>query len=281
MYSVRMRSLLRPLPDRAAARLTAALLMGLAAPALHSQARYEVVSIRPAAPGQMNSGFSDGPQGGMRARNVTAQQALAFAYNVQDYQILGAPGWARSERFEISFTPDRSEIAPGERTPAAELDGWLNRHRQRMQAVLRDRFEAAVREETRELPAYVLTVLRNGHKLSRPAHPDRTQSMNVNGGRQIVATTATMKSLAQMLAMTLGRPVRDETGLDGTYDFQMEWEPDPSMPLSSAAARAGEGVAGGPSLFTALTEKLGLRLESRKSPVMVLVVDRLERPSEN
>src|SRR5215471_17561462 len=74
--------------------------------------KYEVVSIHRAAPAEMNSGFGPGPQGGLKARNVTPVQALTFAYNVRDYQILGAPGWAQSDRFEISFTPDRSEIVP-------------------------------------------------------------------------------------------------------------------------------------------------------------------------
>ncbi len=269
-----------------AAALAAAVPVILPAQEPRSQAAYtyEVASIHPAAPGQMNSGFSPGAQGGMRARNVTAVQALTFAYSIQDYQLVGAPGWADRERFEISFTPDRSEIIPGRETPRPAMDGWLERQRQRLQAVLRDRFSVALREETRELPIYVLTVAKNGHKLVSPAHPERTQSMNINGGQQIVATTATMKSLAQALSMVLGRPVHDDTGLDGAYDFRMDWARDsttmPGRPTSpEEAATAAEPVR--PSIFTAITEQLGLRLDSRKGPVPVFVIEKIERPSEN
>jgi len=233
----------------------------------------------------MNSGFSPGAQGGMKARNVTAIQVLAFAYGVQDYQLIGAPGWAQSERFEISFTPDRSEIVPGRETGRTAMDGWLMRQRQRMQAVLRDRFSLALRTETIELPIYVLTVAKNGHKLTAPAYPERSQTMNINSGQQIVGTTATMKALAESLAMLLGRPVHDETGLDGVYDFKVDCAPDSTMPLSGAVAGseqpAATGDPGRASIFTVLTEKLGLRLESKKGPVPVLVIEKIERPSEN
>lgn len=246
---------------------------------------YEVVSIHRADPAQLNSGFSEGPQGGLRARNVTAMQAMTFAYRVQDYQLLGAPGWARTERFEISLTPDRSEIVPGRETPRTEFDGWLARQGQRMQAVLRDRFSLVVRAETRELPMYFLTVAKNGHKLKTSAHPERSQTMNFNGGRQIVGTTAPMKSLAEMLSMVLGHPVRDETGLDGAYDFKIDFAPDSTMPLPGRVAGPDQPASTAdpthPSIFTAVTEQLGLRLESGKGPVPVFVVEKIERPSEN
>src|SRR6185369_7156573 len=188
----------------------------------------------------MNSGFSPGPQGGLRARNVTALKALTFAYGVQDYQVIGAPGWAKSDRYEMSLTPDQSEIVPGQETSRAAMDGWLTRQRQRMQAVLRDRFSLVLRTETRELPIYVLSTAKGGHKLTAPAHPERLQNMNINNGRQIVGTTASTKALAESLAMLLGRPVHDETGLDGAYDFKVDWTPDPTMPLSRAGGGAEE-----------------------------------------
>ncbi len=253
----------------------------LAAQVLGAQTayRYEVVSIHRAQPGQTNSGFRDGPQGGMRAGNVTAMQVIAFSFGVQDFQIEGLPAWAKSERFEITFTPDRSEIVLGEKTSRAEFDGWRERQGQRMQAVLRDRFQLAQHTETREIPTYILTTAKGGHKLSAPAHPERSQSTNINGGRQIVGTTAPVKALAEVLTMVLGRPVRDETGLDGVFDFKLEWAPDPGMPLSGVAEGAAD--SGRASIFTAITEQLGLRLESRKGPAPVLVIDRIERPSEN
>jgi uncharacterized protein (TIGR03435 family) len=152
-----------------------------------------------------------------------------------------------------------------------------------LQAVLRDRFSLVARPETRELPTYVLTVARNGPKLDAPKYPERGQTMNINNGQRLVGTTATMKALAESLSMLLSHPVRDETGLDGAYDFAMEWAPESSAPLRTPVATPEEpaGNSGRPSIFTALTEKLGLRLDSRKGPVSVLVIEKIERPSEN
>ena len=162
------------------------------------------------------------------------------------------------------------------------MDGWRSRQRQRLQAVLRDRFNLALRVETRELPIYVLTVARSGHKLAAPAHPERGQNASVNGAQQIVGTNATMEALAGLVSMVLGRPVRDETGLDGAYDFKLDWAPDSTQ---GPAARPGEpapAIEPGPgSIFAALTEKLGLRLESKKGPVPVYVVEKIEKPSDN
>jgi uncharacterized protein (TIGR03435 family) len=245
--------------------------------------KYEVVSIRPAAPGEMNSGFSPGAQGGLKARNDTAMQLLTFAYDARDYQFVGAPGWARSERFEINLTPDQSEIVLGPDVPRAQIEGWLSRNRQRMQAVLRDRFGLVLRAETRELPIYALTVAKNGHKLAASADGSRGTSFNINGGRQIIARSSSMKMLADSLSMLLGRFVRDETGLDSSYDFKLEFAPDSS--LSGAVPRAEEPASasdtGRPSIFTALTEQLGLRLEAKKGPVPVFVIEKIERPTEN
>ena len=256
-------------------RLAGAALALLGAQELRSQTayKYDVVSIHKAEPGQQNSGFSPGPQGGLKARNVTTLGVISFSYHVADFQIEGAPPWAKSERFEISFTPDRSEEMPAQ----GSVDGWLERHRQRMQSVLKDRFELAHHMETRELPSYVLTAAKGGHKLGAAAHPENRQTVNINNGRQLIATTAPLKALAEALAMILGKPVRDETGIEGTFDFKVEWQPDPGMPLS----RSAEDDTGRASIFTALTEQLGLRVESRKGPVPVLVIDKIERPSEN
>jgi bla regulator protein BlaR1 len=260
--------------------LAVAVLAFFAAQEARSQTayKYDVVSIHKAEPGQTSSGFGPGAQGGMRARNVTALAVIAFSYNVPDFQVEGVPAWAKSERFEISFTPEKAEIVPGQETSRAALDGWLDRQRQRMQAVLQDRFQLKQHMETRELPSYVLTTAKGGHKLGAPEHPERTQSMNINNGQRLIATSAPTKALADALKMILGRPVRDETGIEGTFDFKMEWAPEPGMPLSRTAAEDDSARA---SIFTALTEQLGLRLESRKAPTAVLVIDGVERPGEN
>ena len=245
--------------------------------------KYDVVSIRRADPAEMNSGFSDGAQGGMKARNVTVLEMLSFAYSLRDYQFEGVPGWAKSERFEVSFTPDRTEIVLDDKTTPAAHSGWIMRQRERLKAVLHDRFNVALRSENKDLPVYALTVARNGPKLHAPAHPERTQTMNINRGQQLIATTATMKSLADALSHLLGRPVRDETGLDATYDFTIEWDPNSTLPMNGPTARPQEPSSdpGRSSIFTAITQQLGLRLDSKKASVQVLVIEKLNHPTEN
>lgn len=222
----------------------------------------------------MNSGFSPGAHGGLRAHNDSVMQLLTFAFDTHEYQIVGAPEWTQTERYEIELTPDTADIVIGRDTTTAELDGWLHRNRQRMQALLRDRFGLQVRAETREHPMYALTVAKGGSKLVAPLDPKRGVSFNINNGRQITARSSTTQMLATALAQLLGRYVHDETMLDGAYDFSMEFEPVNAGPNpSNEPAR--------PSIFTALTEQLGLRLESKKGPVPVLVVEKIEKPSEN
>jgi uncharacterized protein (TIGR03435 family) len=250
-------------------------------PAPTSAYTYDVVSIHKADPAERNSGFNPGPQGGLHARNDTAMQLLTFAFEAREYQLVGVPGWAKTDRFEIYLTPDRSEAPLADHANQAELDGWLIRSRQRLQVVLRDRFGLVVRRETREMPLYALTVSKGGHKLSAPANPDRGVSLDINGGQQIVARSSTMKQLADSLAMLMGRFVRDETGLDGSFDFKMDFSRDSTGDVvpHSDAAPAGNSVR--PSIFAALTEQLGLRLEAKKGPVPILVVEKLDRPTEN
>jgi bla regulator protein blaR1 len=242
---------------------------------------YEVASIRRAAPGQQNSGFSPGPQGGLWAPNNTVVNLIKFAFKAEEYQIVGLPAWAKSDRFEITLTPDHADIVPDTGLDRAQLDGWLMRNRQRMQAVLRDRFGLAIRMETRESRMYVLTIAKGGHKLATAA--GKQVSLNINGRREIVAKTVDMKNFADALSMMIGRIVRDETGLDGSYDFKVEFAPDMSIQLPGAPGpdAAPSADANRPSIFTALNEQLGLRLESKRGPVPMFVVDKIVPPSEN
>jgi len=245
--------------------------------------RYEVVSIHPAAPGERNSGFSPGAQGGLKARNDTVMQLLMFAYEARDYQFVGIPAWAQSERYEVNLTPERSEIIPNAGTDRAQYDGWLSRSRERLQAVLHDRFGLELRRELRELPIYGLSVAKTGHKLTVPADPGKGPSLNINGGQRIIAKSSTMKSLAEALSMLLGRFVHEETGLEGLYDFKLEFAPDLAVQAlgNSRPAEPASADVALPSIFTALPEQLGLRLESKKGPVTVFVIGKIDKPSEN
>jgi uncharacterized protein (TIGR03435 family) len=240
--------------------------------------RYEVVSIHRSAPGQTDVHIGPGPQGGIRTENTSAMVLLTAAYGVQDYQIVDAPRWVSSDHFDVTLTPDKAEIAPEPGMATKDIEAYMHRSGQRLQAVLRDRFRLVLRQEMRELPIYVLTQATRGNKLSPNAEKSGFPSIQSNGATQITATNATMAMLAQQLSMVLRRPVHDETGLDGRYNLKLEWAPEPDTSPDRADAH---NSAPGASIFTAITEQLGLRLESKKGPVQVYVVEKIERPTEN
>lgn len=236
---------------------------------------YEVVSIKRNVSGDGNSTISPGAHGGMRGTNVAPMQLLQHAYAAHDYQFVNAPGWLKSERFDIHFTPDKADVAPGPGMPREQIEGWFNRSRQRLQAILRDRFGLVLRAETREMPMYALTVDRKGHKMKVSNSPDQ---MHMRTNRQRVSGTAShMKMLADGLGVIVGRYVADETGLDELYDFSVEWTATQVVPDENEAATQSGGV----SLFTALTEQAGLKLVAKRGKVPVFVVEKVEKPSEN
>ena len=146
-----------------------------------------------------------------------------------------------------------------------------------MQAVMRDRFGLVMRVETRELPVYALVPAKGGHKLSPPSS-DKPGPMLGFVGSRVTAFNAPVKMLTDFLSVQVGRPVADDTGLSGQYDFKLEWTPDaPVQARTDQQAAAPDG----PSIFTALTEQLGLRLDSRKGPVPVYVIEKIEKPGDN
>ncbi len=239
---------------------------------------YEVVSIHKSSSGQQDSSIGPGAGGGLRTQNVTTMQLLTFAYKVRDYQIAGAPGWVTSERFDVNFTPEKTEAAPHRGAAPKELEAFIGRNQQRMQAVLRDRFGLVLRAETHELPIYALVRAKGGEKLTPSANAERGPSLQGGPGR-VIGIGATLRQLAGHLSFELGRPVIDEIGSDDQYDFKLEYTPE--IPVQGAPEGASPPPADGPSIFTALTEQLGLRLEPRKGPVPVYVIEKIEKPSEN
>jgi uncharacterized protein (TIGR03435 family) len=228
-----------------------------------------VVSIHPAAPDQMQTGFGRGPQGGLRTMNTSVMMMVTFAYSVADYQIVGAPGWVSSERYDVTLTPEKADVALGPESNLKEVMASQDRNKQRLQAVLRDRFGLVLRAETHELPVYSLVTAKGGAKLA--VHPAGTPGSSFYSNRpgHVEGTGATISMLTGMLSRDLGHPVNDETGLGGQYDFKLDWTPD------------SDASGTGPSIFTALTDQLGLRLESKKGPVQVYVIEKVDRPSEN
>src|SRR5262245_31234963 len=139
-----------------------------------------------------------------------------------------------------------------------------------LQALLAERFKLKVHRETREMPIYILVVANNGSRLT-PAKDDERPMVGGTGPGRMQFQKTSMVTLAQNLSENLSQMVIDKTGLSGMFDFTLEWATDLSQPDPDRR----------PSIFTAVQEQLGLRLESGKGPVEVLIVDGVEKPSEN
>jgi uncharacterized protein (TIGR03435 family) len=227
-------------------------------PGSEKPAKFEVASVKPAAAeGFFTMNFL--PGGGISARNMTVHNLLRNAYGLQDYQISGGPGWIDSAGFDIQA---RAAASPSEPT-REQVRGM-------MQALLADRFHLVVHREIRQLPIYTLAVGKGGPRL-QAADIDLGPPKSMIG--QMVVRRMSMTTLGDILAFDLKRPVKDETGLEGEFAFKLEWTP--------GLGESDSGPSSRPSLFTAVKEQLGLKLESAKGPIDVLVIDSVEKPTEN
>jgi len=226
--------------------------------------KFDTASIKPGSSSADSVRINPGPNGGLRTENTTAMMLLTFAYDVRDFQIAGAPAWVSSDRFNIIATSSQQES--GERE-----DIKRQRQRQGLQSLLLDRFKLVIKPETREMQMYSLVVGKGGLKMkpSKQSAPDIHRQPARITGRGV-----TLDMLSSTLSSVLQRPVANDSGLQGAYDFEIEWSPDSAM--------TEEGKADDPhSIFSAVREKLGLRLESKKGPGQVLVVVKIEKPSAN
>jgi len=217
---------------------------------------FEVASVRTDVSGSGHHGIdTDGNL--LRMTNLPLKSAIAWAYNLTEAQILG-PDWLGSNMYDITAKAESG-------APKPEM----------LQALLKERFKMITHQETRDLPIYELVVAKNGPKLTKSA--DGSGGKTSSGPGRLSVQSEPMGWLALLLAgrrADLGRPVVDKTGLAGCFDFELKWTPDRDALKASADAP--------PSIFVALQEQLGLKLEARKGPVEVLVVDRVEKvPVEN
>lgn len=243
------------------------------------QYTYDVVSIHKSDPNATLMRMGPGPQGGLRIQNTTVMQLLTFAYKVRDYQISGGPGWLKTDHFDILLTPATAEINPEPGVSPQALRDHDNRNGQRIQAVLRDRFSLVLRSEYHELPIYALTQAKGGSKMTLHVEGSGGPSLQMRVRGHVEALGVDMQMLTSpLLSQQLGRPVKDETGLKGQYDFKLTWTPDVFSPDAPPGVTAPENAG---SLFTALTDQLGLKLESKKGPVLVYVIEKIEQPKEN
>jgi uncharacterized protein (TIGR03435 family) len=234
---------------------------------------FDAVSVKPSDPNsRQGTVVAVTPGGTLHVVNATLKDLIETAYDVRTLQVEGGPKWADSARYDVN-------ASPGSRPPgaAAPSPGWTN-VRLKVQGLLKDRFQLQLHRETKTGPIYSLAIAKGGIK-SKVLVVTKNPHRGINAGPgTMLGEAASMTDLTTRLSRILGRPVVNNTGLGDNYDFKVEWTPD-------AAPSAPDGqpmeTALGPSLFAALQQQLGLRLEATKGPVDILVIDHVERPSEN
>lgn len=246
---------------------------------------YDVASIKPSKPGDQSLLLFR--PGRFTASGMTLRSMIEQAYGIEDDQIIGAPDWVHTQRFDIEAKVDGVD--------EATLDKLSEDENKRMfQSFLRDRFALQVHREMKELPVLELVVAKGGPNLkeARPGdtYPDGLKGpdgkpaghagMMRSGRGQLTGQGISIASLVPPLTRQLGRTVVDKTGLTGQYDVELRWTPDDTQgPIGSQGEAGVEST--GPSILTAIQEQLGLKLESRKSPIEVFVIDHVEQPSAN
>ena len=221
---------------------------------------------------------------GFAATNVSLMVLLKLAYGVEEDQIVGLPGWAKSERFDIAA-----------KTEGVDLGKLSIEQRKHMiRPLLADRFQLGFHEVEKNVPAYVLVVAKNGPKL-QPSKPDGTgplpdhqHTLRMMGRGYVLGLGVPMELIVQMLTDQLGRPVIDRTGLKGDFDFTLRWTSDEGLePLQSQKDSNQEKIGSigsdseWPTLFTAVDEQLGLRLKGENGPAGAIAIDHVEAPSAN
>jgi uncharacterized protein (TIGR03435 family) len=208
---------------------------------------------------------------------MTARRFIENAYGLRDFQVSGGPGWVNDASWEVQAKVDPPD--PDYATlDEAGRQALIYSERQRLQSLLVDRFQFKCHIVAKELPIYELVAARGGAKLTpttAAAEKRHSMSSNGNGHRaNLVATGIGMDDAAKFLSSEVGRRVVDKTGLTGSYDMTLTWIP-------AMASAADADAAPGPTIFTALEEQLGLKLVPAKGPVQVLVIDSIEKPTEN
>jgi uncharacterized protein (TIGR03435 family) len=223
----------------------------LAVSAFAQPPAFEAAAIKPSKPEVAGSGWHTRP--GMTVlTGQTLKGLISIAYDVKDFQVSGGPKWLNSDRFDINAKAEG---------PAKD-----SQMLQMLQTLLADRFQLVIHHEQKSAPAYALVVAKSGLKM-KPS--EATGSSSQGGKGQITATGVTMAKLADQLSRRLGVPVVDLTETPGGYDFKLQWSID------------GDANDAQSALFDALQSQLGVKLEARKLPLDLIVVDKAEKLSEN
>jgi uncharacterized protein (TIGR03435 family) len=244
-----------------------AVLLGQSEPAQ----TFEVASVKPSDP-EVRGSTIRFPNGTFTATGVTTRNCITLAYDIPTFQLAGGPSWIGDQRYDIV-----AKMAAGA-VKAAGPERWAQM-RTALQALLADRFQLVIHRETKMIPGYVLVVAKSGFKLKETTN-DGHADFGSNPGK-LMAHEISMELLARNLSGNLSCPVVDMTGIKGVFDLTLEWSPDEMQFPAKTGEAAEPAVPAGPSIFTALQEQLGLRLETQKAPAEMIVIDRIEKPSAN
>lgn len=251
---------------------TLALLAVIAAGVLaQSDPAFEVATIKPSAPGQ--PGFGMGMAGHrFIGVNTTLRDLIAFAYGLHPDQITGGPPWIASDKYDLY-----AEVT-GKGAPESQ------RIRAMVQQLMADRFSLVFHRAKKELSVYAIVVAKSGAKFTGSAgEPNVNASFDFPSLGRMTVHNATIADFAVWLERYVtNRPVVDQSGISGKYNFTFDWSPDETqLPGLSEQLQHTNGRSERPDLYTAIQQQLGLKLESAKAPVEILVIDRAERPSDN
>jgi bla regulator protein BlaR1 len=227
---------------------------------------FDVASIHPHDPANPTFHVRLPTAGQFTATGAVPKLLVMLAYSVQDSQIVGAPAWSGSEKFDIDAKSETTQHTSDETLHM-------------LQRLLADRFSLKLHHATQQRPVYSLTLAAGGQKFKVSGKPATNIRVNSNS---VSLDRAGIAALAGVLSTSLGRSVVDHTGLTGLYDLSLQWDDAPIREggLPGAGAPTPSGTEHG-SIFTAIQNQLGLRLESQRAPVDVLVIDQIARPSAN
>lgn len=263
---------------------------------------FEVASVKPNKSGDQRVMIRAEPGGQYTATNVTLQMLIQSSYRVQNFQIVGAPSWTASDRFNIVAKAGAEESPV--RAAGIDQGGPIQLM---VQALLADRFKLAARSETRELPVFALVMARSDGRLGPQLHKSDVDCaarfapgappppLSKPGERpvcgmyyppgRVLAGAIEISQLATVLSGRLNRVVVDQTGLSGVFDLDLQWTPDLNQgagalgPLPVRPDADAQPATESASVFTAIQEQLGLKLDARRRPVEVLVIDHVEQPT--
>jgi uncharacterized protein (TIGR03435 family) len=241
--------------------------------AANADPSFEVATIKPSKPDDQRKAFI--VQGNrFQIINQPLTQMISFAFDVQEKQVIGLPDWASTDRFDMDGKPD------GEGAPSGKQ--W----KIMIQKLLADRFQLKFHKDKRELSVYVLSVAKTGQKMTKDdSNPNGLPGLFFQGGLgKLNVRNALMTDFTGLMqSAVLDRPVLDQTGLEGRWDFTLNWTPDESQfkGMGVTIPPPTESADAPPNLYTAIQEQIGLKLEATRAPADVMVIDHVEKPSAN